>query len=222
VRRRWSGLLLPLLLLVPACTSRAEPAEAPAGGDAVAPFADCAGLTAAPTGGTPKAAAAGTSPAAPVGGTPAAAASTGAGAVATDLPDLRLPCFTGGAQVAVADLRGPAVINLWASWCPPCREELPALQRLAQRAAGQVHVIGVNSKDRPAAAASIGADFGLTFPNLVDPDQQVQRAVAPNVLPVTLLVDADGRIRHTVVSGALDDDRLTDLLRRHLGVTVPA
>jgi thiol-disulfide isomerase/thioredoxin len=61
------------------------------------------------------------------------------------LPDLTLPCFTGGRPVGLADLRGPAVINLWASWCGPCRTELPAMQRLADQAGDRLRVVGVDT-----------------------------------------------------------------------------
>jgi thiol-disulfide isomerase/thioredoxin len=184
-----------------------------------APFADCAALTRPPASTAPAASGAVPGSAGPSEPAPPVGEVRPAGAA---LPDLRFSCFTGGAEVALSEIRGPAVLNLWASWCPPCRRELPAFQRLAERTAGQLHVIGVNGMDKPAAAASIGTDFGLTFPNLVDPDQRLQREVAPNVLPVTLLVDADGRIRHRDVSGALDDATLAGLVRQHLGLAVPA
>ena len=76
------------------------------------------------------------------------------------LPDLRLPCFTGGEPVGLDAVRGPAVINLWASWCGPCRKELPAFQRLAGRTGGQLHVVGVDTRDDREAAQSLAADLG--------------------------------------------------------------
>lgn len=196
MNRRFVALLLPLLLVPAACTT-ADPEPVASGR---APFADCATLTTAPTPST------GPAPTAP----PPSAA----------LPELVLPCFTGGTSIAVDELRGPAVINLWASWCAPCRKELPAFQRLAQRSAGQLHVIGVNSRDSREAARSVGEDFGLTFPNLADPQEQLSRKLARNALPLTLLVDAQGRIRHLDSSGALDDAALTELVRQHLNVVV--
>ncbi|MBO4205000.1 TlpA family protein disulfide reductase, partial [Micromonospora echinofusca] len=134
------------------------------------------------------------------------------------LPALDLPCFTDGSTVTLAGLRGPAVVNLWASWCAPCRDELPAFQRLAERTAGTLHVVGVNSRDGREAARSVGLDLGLTFPTLADPQEQLSRQLGRNALPLTLFVDGQGRIRHLDSSGALDDATLTGLVRQHLGV----
>lgn len=199
-RRLAAAFVAPLLLLA-GCTAAADDGGPP---QAESPFADCVGLT--------------VPPASPAGASPAVVASPGV----RHLPDLGLDCFTGGEPVSLRTLSGPAVINLWASWCGPCRKELPAFQRLHERMAGQVHVVGVNTADGRAAAISVGEDFGITFPNLVDPDTRLQRAVPPSVLPMTLLVDAQGHIRHQDVSGALDDARLADLVRHHLDLDVPA
>jgi thiol-disulfide isomerase/thioredoxin len=133
------------------------------------------------------------------------------------VPAVTLPCFTGGAPVALAGMGRPAVINLWASWCAPCRRELPEFQRLADAASGKVAVIGVVTQDTRAAATSLAEDLGITFPTLFDPAAQLQRAVAPLVLPVTLFVDAQGRLRHVDTTGALTLPTLQRLTREHLG-----
>ncbi|MFG3598489.1 TlpA family protein disulfide reductase [Micromonospora chersina] len=196
--RRLAYLLVPLLLAVAGCTGSTEEPAGPAPAtraERPSPFADCAPLTAAPPSG------------------PAAS-----GAPGDPLPDLALSCFTGGAPVNVRDIKGPAVINVWASWCPPCRKELPAFQRLSERAGGRFQVIGVNSRDSRGGAQSIGEDFGVRFPMLVDQGDAFERALGRNAFPLTVLVDADGRIRHTDSTGALDDARLAELVRTHLGV----
>lgn len=201
MKRRWlGGSLVPLLLLVAACSG---PDPDPAADAATTAFADC-GTLAAPlptSGGTP-------------GGTAVAA---GPG---EPLPVLTLPCFTGDTQVSVGTLRGPAVINIWASWCPPCRKELPAFQRLTERSTDRLRVIGVNTQDGRSAAQSIGEDFGLRFPTLFDPDNRLRLELRRNVLPITLFVDDAGRIRHRDETGALDDAELAALVQQHLGVTV--
>ena len=99
------------------------------------------------------------------------ATAQGAGNGAMAMPRLRLSCLGGTGQVVLADLRGPALVNLWASWCEPCRTELPALRHYATRAAGRVAVIGVVTRDRSRdAAQSVISDLGLTFPMVADPD----------------------------------------------------
>ncbi|HEX5540163.1 MAG TPA: TlpA disulfide reductase family protein [Micromonospora sp.] len=212
-------LLLPVLLLAVACT--ANPQQTETLPTAPPPFADCAALS-APPGGTGAAAADNSSVPESSPGVPHspgdAAAEKGAA-----LPEIELPCFTGGEPVALRGLRGPAVVNLWVAWCLPCRKELPAFQRLAERAGDQVHVIGVNTKDDRGAAQTLAEDLGLTFPTLFDLDEELLRAL--NVrpfLPVTLFIDESGQIRHLDQSGALDDADLAAAVERHLGVVVPS
>ncbi|MFF4881014.1 MULTISPECIES: TlpA family protein disulfide reductase [unclassified Micromonospora] len=203
MNRRLALLLLPLLLVVAGCTDGTtdDPAPRPAAAERPSPFDDCAALSTAPT-------------------SAADAAAPASGGEA--LPELTLACFTGGAPVALRDVAGPAVINVWASWCPPCRKELPAFQRLSERAAGRLQVVGVNSRDSRGGAQSIGEDFGVRFPILVDQGEALQRELKRNAIPLTLFVDAQGRIRHVDASGALDDARLAELVHQHLGLTVPA
>jgi thiol-disulfide isomerase/thioredoxin len=131
-----------------------------------------------------------------------------------DLPELELSCFTGGEPFNLGALRGPAVVNLWASWCPPCREELPALQRYADAHTGQVHVLGVITADSRDAATALAADLGISLPGLTDPDATL-RARLGGVLPVTLFVDAAGQVRH-VHPGALDEAEVAALVTEHL------
>ncbi|MET0417927.1 MAG: TlpA disulfide reductase family protein [Actinoplanes sp.] len=206
MNRRVALLAVPLLLVVAGCTSGAadEPAPRPAAAERPSPFRDCARLSTPPTS---------TSPA------PDAAAPPSGG---QELPELTLACFTGGAPVALRDVAGPAVINIWASWCGPCRKELPAFQRLSQRTTGQLQVVGVNTRDTRGGAQSIGEDFGVRFPILVDQGDALQRELKRNGFPLTLFVDAQGRIRHIDATGALDDAQLAKLVRKHLGLAVPA
>lgn len=208
-RRGLALLLVPVLLAAAGCTAGAEEKEStPSGRQQAAanrpsPFQDCSALGAPPASAAPA-------------GLPAAPADAPA------LPELTLSCFTGGAPVALRDLRGPAVVNVWASWCPPCRKELPAFQRLSERAAGQLTVLGVNSQDSRDAAQSIGEDFGIRFPVLVDQGESLKRELNRKAIPLTVFVDGQGRVRHVDSSGALDDARLAALVRKHLGLAVPA
>jgi len=134
------------------------------------------------------------------------------------VPEITLPCFTGGQPVALAALGRPAVINLWASFCEPCRTELRELQHFADASPGVV-VLGVVTGDRRSAAASLARDLGVTFASVDDPDRRLLRALGRGALPVTLLVDAAGVVRHEDVSGALTFARLRDLTAEHLGVS---
>jgi thiol-disulfide isomerase/thioredoxin len=135
------------------------------------------------------------------------------------LPDLTLPCFDGGAPVRLAGIRGPTVINFWASWCAPCRAELPQIERYAEHSADRVQVIGVITSDPDRRAArSIVDDFGLRFPNLYDEKAALRTKIGGLALPMTLLVDAQGRIVYTYLAKPLDEATLADLVQRHLGL----
>ncbi|MCG5447528.1 TlpA family protein disulfide reductase [Micromonospora sp. NIE79] len=223
MNHRLALAVLPLLLAVAGCTSGTvddEPAPRPAAAERPSPFRDCATLSTAPTATTP-----GSGTATPTTATPASPGTSGTTAPAAGgsaLPELTLSCFTGGAPVVLREVAGPAVINVWASWCPPCRKELPAFQRLSERAAGQLQVVGVNSRDSRSGAQSIGEDFGVRFPMLVDQGEALQRELKRNAIPLTLFVGADGQVRHIDASGALDDTTLAKLVRQHLGLAVPA
>jgi cytochrome c biogenesis protein CcmG, thiol:disulfide interchange protein DsbE len=138
------------------------------------------------------------------------------------LPDLTLPCFHGGMPVRLSQLTGPAVVNLWASWCAPCRQELPAFQRLAGRTSGRLTVLGVVTQDERDRAISVADDLGLTFPAVVDDEAKlgaelVKLRAATSALPVTLFVK-DGRLVYAYQGKALDQTTLDQLVDRYLGV----
>jgi DsbE subfamily thiol:disulfide oxidoreductase len=113
------------------------------------------------------------------------------------------------------------VLNVWGSWCAPCRDELPAFQRFAERAAGKVHVIGVDTHDTREAGGSLAEDLGVTYPNLYDRSERFRIKLSGRPLPVTLFIDQQGRIRHLYNAAALDDATLATLAAQHLGVTLP-
>lgn len=147
---------------------------------------------------------------------PATPAPGGAGTAR--VPAVELPCFAGGAPVALHALGRPAVITLWASYCWPCRTELPAFQRLWRKAGSEVVVLGVVTKDTRMAAGSLAEELAVTFPSVYDRQAVFQRQLGRSTLPVTLFVDAAGAIRHTDFAGALDDAELARLVRDKLGV----
>jgi thiol-disulfide isomerase/thioredoxin len=124
--------------------------------------------------------------------------------------------------VRLAQLGAPTVVNLWASWCGPCRTELPEMQRFADRAAGRVQVVGVITSDPDRdAAKSLVDDLKLRFPMLYDERAELQARIGPPVaMPTTLLIDADGRLAYRHSARPLDEAGLADLVRHHLGVAV--
>ncbi|WP_438872232.1 TlpA family protein disulfide reductase [Paractinoplanes rishiriensis] len=134
------------------------------------------------------------------------------------MPDLRLACFTGGAEVSLRALRGPAVINLWGSYCEPCRRELPVMQRLADVAGDRITVLGVNTFDAREAGASFAEAVGVSMPTLFDPDRRLSDALGGTAMPLTVVVDSSGRsLVHRL---PLDAPKLAELVRSHTGVQV--
>jgi thiol-disulfide isomerase/thioredoxin len=149
---------------------------------------------------------------------------TGDGAVEGGLPELTLPCLGGGADVAMESLRGPMVLNLWQSFCAPCREEMPALQAFHERHGDQVPVIGIDYQDtRPQAALELAGETGATYPSIADPGGELNGLGAfPSVrgLPYFVLVDADGTISHVEAGGVTEVAEVEQMVEQHLGVSL--
>lgn len=124
--------------------------------------------------------------------------------VRTPAPALALADLDGRVWRA-ADLRGTALlINFWASWCEPCRAEMPSLQALAQRLGpDRLQVLTVNFKESPAVAARFAQRTGLTLPVVADPQGAVARAWGITVFPSTVFIQSDGRVQG-VLRGELD------------------
>ncbi len=143
-------------------------------------------------------------------------------AVERGLPSLELPCFGAPGSVDLATLRGPMVVNVWASWCAPCRSELPILQEFAERHAGRVAVLGVDYADRQTTnAGDLLLETGVTYPQVADPGGALSGAdPLPRIagLPFLALVDADGRIVHQEFRELGDRADLERLVEEHLGV----
>jgi len=103
---------------------------------------------------------------------------------------------TAGETFALSALRGkPVVLNFWATWCPPCRAELPELQAAHERYAGEVIIAGVNQAEPPASVIAFAGQVGLSFPLPLDVRGDVSRQYAVRSLPTTFFIDRDGIIR---------------------------
>lgn len=137
------------------------------------------------------------------------------------LPDLTLACLGGGQAVNLAGLAGtPTVINLWASWCKPCRKELPLLAQADRQYGDALQIIGIDYRDdAPDAAIELAGDAGVTYPQLVDRDERSKAALKVVALPQTVFVDAQGTIVATERKQFHSYDELTSAIERHLGVT---
>lgn len=132
-------------------------------------------------------------------------------AVGHPAPDFTL-VDVAGEPVTLTALRGqPVVLNFWATWCPPCRAELPELQAASERLRGQVAIIGVNQVEAAERVRSFAADLALTFTMPLDERGQVSRAYNVRSLPTTFFIDRNGVIRR-IQSGALTEATLAQAL----------
>ena len=134
------------------------------------------------------------------------------------LPDVSLPCLADGPEVSLAGVRGPAVVNLWASYCRECRKETPLLERAHRRAGERVKFLGVDFKDDPEPALEAAAGWGMTYPSVQDPDGDLAAGLRVPGLPMTLFVRADGTVAGRKIGEITSDRELEELLAEHLGV----
>jgi len=121
---------------------------------------------------------------------------------ATGMPGATAPDFTlrtvDGQNLRLNEQRGRVVlVNFWATWCGPCRQEMPHLNRLYEkyRASGFV-LLGVNVDEDTRAAAGVASKLGVKFPVLPDSDKTVSRLYDLRAMPSTVLIDRDGRVRY--------------------------
>ena len=139
----------------------------------------------------------------------AAAASAPAAAVIGVAPDFTLHAAD-GRNVRLDELRGQVVlVNFWATWCGPCRSEMPRLDQLYQKyhKSGFV-LLGVNIDDNPATALSTAQKLNVSFPILLDTDKKVSKLYKLTDMPSTVVIDRDGKMRflHRGYRAGTEDD----------------
>ncbi|MCC7371566.1 MAG: TlpA family protein disulfide reductase [Chloroflexi bacterium] len=131
-------------------------------------------------------------------------------------PALQLPLVGGGETNLEAFKGRPVVVNFWATWCEPCRAEMPALERAQQKYRDQgLAVIGVDMQERDDEIQAFLTQVGVTFPSLVDRTGEVTRQWRATGLPTTFLIDRQGIIQDVRV-GPFTDEMLDDRLKKIL------
>jgi thiol-disulfide isomerase/thioredoxin len=131
---------------------------------------------------------------------------------------ITMDCLDGTEGAQLGGLRGPMVVNVWGSWCGPCKEEMPVLRAFHERAKDKVQLIGIDVEE---AKVDDGRTFvegnGITWPNLYDPDGRSREYFGMGV-PVTWFIAADGNVAYKHIGIIKDLDQILQLTEKHLGV----
>ena len=132
----------------------------------------------------------------------------------------QLDCLDGSAGIVLEALRGPAIVNVWGSWCGPCQDEIPLFVDFYSRAKDKVTLLGIDVEE---AQVSDGRHFvetrGITWPNLYDKDGRTASIIGPGV-PVTYFVDAKGATVYTKIGVITSVKELEELTRKYLGISI--
>ena len=144
------------------------------------------------------------------------AGACGAAGETRELPDEALELLDGG-NYELRQSGTPRALNLWATWCTPCRAELPAFDTVASTVSG-AEIIGINTGEAGDRAAELVRELGLGFTQVLDPRASVQTSMRITGMPATIFVDASGEVID-VHSGELDQAELEALLAEHFGAT---
>jgi cytochrome c biogenesis protein CcmG/thiol:disulfide interchange protein DsbE len=135
-------------------------------------------------------------------------------------PDFTLQTFDGQA-ITLRDFTTndgiPVVLNFWATWCPPCRVEMPYFESVSRLYDGQVAILGLNQAESAETMAAYARDHGLTYPLLVDRDMKVNNLYGVLNLPTTVFIDRNGIVHEVLIgtiSQAVLEDRIEALLEQ--------
>jgi thiol-disulfide isomerase/thioredoxin len=132
-------------------------------------------------------------------------------------PDFTLQTLD-GELLTLSGLRGqPVVLNFWATWCPPCRQEIPALEQVSREMRGDVIILGVDVQENADTVKGFIAEFDMTYPVVLDPSAEAAQAYRVRAYPTTYFIDDSGVIVR-VFTGPLNEallyTRLTELAGR--------
>jgi len=133
-------------------------------------------------------------------------------------PDFTLSTLD-GREISLSKYRGntAVVVNLWATWCPPCRAEIPALEHIHQKYAGRgVVVLGIDQMESTSTVRKFAQEKGMTYPVLLDIDGAVSSTYRVTGLPTTVFVRRDGTVLDVVVGGPMSESFLEGKIQKLL------
>ena len=123
------------------------------------------------------------------------------------LPDVEIVPLAGGETISLVDIDGPAVVNLWATWCAPCRREIPDFEAVHRARGDEVRFVGINIGEDAEDAAAFLDEVGATYDQYLDSAGFVVTELRTATMPVTLVLAPDGTI-DTKHLGPMDQDDL--------------
>jgi len=127
-------------------------------------------------------------------------------------PDFTAPLLAGGGSLELSDLRGkPVMLNFWASWCVPCKDEAPLLRQAFRAYGDRIAFVGVDVKDSRSDAIAFARRTGLSYPHVRDEGGTIYSDYGLTGQPETFFIDGDGTIVEHV-NGPVDEGALTQLL----------
>jgi thiol-disulfide isomerase/thioredoxin len=136
----------------------------------------------------------------------------------TFVDGIELDCLDGDTGAQLGALKGPMILNVWGSWCGPCREEIPIFRSFYEKAKDKVSLVGIDVEE---SSIEDGRKFveenGITWPNLYDPDGRSREYFGLGV-PVTWFIAADGSVAGKKIGAVKDENELITLTNKYLGV----
>ena len=138
--------------------------------------------------------------------------------IKTDNEAALLKCLDGKSTINIGDIKGPALVNVWGSWCGPCKEEMPIFVDFYSKYKEKVSLIGISVEEADAQnARDFIKLYGMSWPNLNDPDGSTRATLGMGV-PITLFIDDQGKVTYRKIGVVTTIKELEKDTEKYLGV----
>ena len=138
--------------------------------------------------------------------------------VKTQNKSVLLKCLDGNSTVDIGQIKGPALVNVWGSWCGPCKDEMPIFVDFYRKYKDKVSLIGISVEEADEQnARDFVKLYGMSWPNLNDPDGSTRGTLGMGV-PITLFIDAQGRVAFRKIGVVTTIEELERDTQKYLGV----
>ena len=138
--------------------------------------------------------------------------------IATSNESTVLPCLDGSTDVDLGQIKGPALVNVWGSWCDPCKQEMPIFLEFYARHGQSVSLIGIDVEESDIEEGrAFVKQYGMKWPNLYDAQGSTRGTLGMGV-PITLFIDAQGEIVYRKIGVVATIEELEKDTEKHLGV----